>query len=127
MSSPAININGGSNHSELTRAGIARARARGVPRGTHSSALAERNREQAEAFAESLRPVVVELICGKVRGPTSLARELNRLGVPTARGGSWHPTSARRLLDRLELGLARRTTPESDPEQTEVVERNSAT
>jgi len=32
----------------------------------------------------------------------AIAAQLNERGILTARGGSWHPTSAARLLSRLE-------------------------
>ena len=31
----------------------------------------------------------------------AIAAELNAGGVPTAQGGQWHPTSVKRLVDRL--------------------------
>ena len=67
------------------------------------------NQAYANAFAESLRPAVSEIIATSRKYWTGkgLALELNRQGITTARGGAWHPTSALRLMRRLdELYLA---------------------
>ncbi len=48
-------------HRDGTRLGIARARARGVTWGRHGKILAEQNRQQADEFAEELRPLILEL------------------------------------------------------------------
>lgn len=37
-----------------------------------------------------------------VLGPTAVAKELNKLGLTTARGGAWSTTTAKRLLQRLQ-------------------------
>ena len=59
------------------------------------------NRQAADEFAESLRPLILELMLAPRRGPVRLARELNRLGVPASRVGKWHPATVDRLLRRL--------------------------
>jgi hypothetical protein len=56
----------------------------------------------AEQRAANLRAIVDDL---RSRGFTSarvIAAQLNERGILTARGGSWHPTSAARLLSRLQ-------------------------
>ena len=93
------------SHSELTKAGIERARASGARWGAHGLILARRNRDKAQAFAENLYPTILQLLLDnnslKHPGPGAIARKLNYLGVPTVRGGIWHPTTVRRLLGRL--------------------------
>ncbi len=98
------------NHSEKTKAGIAKAKAAGTQWGAHGSVLAEKNNNDAQEFAESLRSVILGLmldaIGAKQRGPKALAVKLNELGIPTARGGKWHPATVHRLMKRLEPGLS---------------------
>ncbi len=100
------------NKSDQTKQGIARARARGIAWGAHAPVLAQQNRERADQFAESLRPLMLQLMLARRRGPVKLARELNRIGVTTSRGGRWHPATVDRILRRLpglkeELAKAR--------------------
>ncbi len=76
------------------------------------SKLAQHNRSAADEFAEELRPLILKLMLARRRGPVKLARELNRIGVHTSRGGKWHPATVDRLLRRLpglkeELAKAR--------------------
>ncbi len=89
------------NRSEQTKRGIAEARAAGVEWGRHGRALAERNRADADAFAEAMRPVLVKLMAHTPKAATRAARKLNQLGVPTRCGGKWHPVTVRRLVERL--------------------------
>ncbi len=89
------------NRSEQTKRGIAEARAAGVEWGRHGPVQAKRNRADADAFAEEMRPVLVKLMMHDSRQATRAARELNRLGVPTRCGGGWHPVTVRRVVKRL--------------------------
>lgn len=60
---------------------------------------AEANRAQAEAFAGRVLPTIKAL---QKQGLSlrQLVEELNARRVPTARGGSWHVTSLRKVLAR---------------------------
>lgn len=91
---------------EETKKGIAEARARGVAWGRHGGVLAARNREQARVFAESLRPLLFDLMVNGRRSATALATELNKRGVPARNGGRWHPATVHRLRKRLEPSLS---------------------
>lgn len=88
--------------SDRTRAALAAAKARGVRLGTpDTSRLAREARAGADAYASTLTATLEEL---RARGVTSVrdtAAALNARGIPTSRGGQWHPTSVQRLLDRL--------------------------
>lgn len=56
---------------------------------------------KADALAESLRATMEEI---KESGTTSfsgIAKKLNAQKIKTARGGKWHPSSVKRLLERL--------------------------
>ena len=89
------------DHGTRTKIGIEKARARGVRWGTNGGKLAQHNRRAADEFAEELRPLILQLMLARRRGPVMLARELNRMGVPASRGGRWHPATVDRLLRRL--------------------------
>ena len=56
----------------------------------------------ADAHAGALAPVIAEL---QSQGHTSLralARELNASGMKTRRGGRWHVSTVRNLLERVQ-------------------------
>ncbi len=105
MTNRAISGKADPAHGERTKAGIARARVRGTEWGAHGKVLAARYKARAEEFAEALRPLIVQIASevGTARiGATALARELNTRAVPTPSGGGrWHPTTVRRLFERL--------------------------
>jgi DNA invertase Pin-like site-specific DNA recombinase len=92
--------------SERTRAALARAKDRGVALGNRTN-LAEAaakgsaaTRQQADAFAANLMPLIRQLQASGIRTVRALAAELNARGVRTARGAMWHPTTAQNLLTR---------------------------
>ncbi len=94
------------NRSESTIQGIADAKAQGTVWGRYGAVLAHRNRQDAKAFAESLRPLLLDLakerpIGGPSLGPRPLARTLNEMGVSARNGGRWYPATVHRLLKRL--------------------------
>ena len=98
--------------SDRTRAALAAARNRGVKLGnpslkpgTKATALvaSDANVRTADARATELSDVVAE---AKRQGRTTLrqiADHLNEMGVFAARGGTWHPNSVRRLVQRTEM------------------------
>ena len=94
------------NREESTKQGIVRAKARGVVWGQYGAVLAARNKHDAQAFAESMRTILVDLATdhGLVQsrlGPRPLAGKLNEMGVPARNGGRWFPATVHRLLKRL--------------------------
>ena len=58
----------------------------------------------AEHRAANLRAFVDDLRTQGVSSVRAIAAELNERGILTPRGGAWHPTSAARLLSRLQAG-----------------------
>lgn len=94
-----------SSRSDQTRQGILVARAGGLEWGRGAKQLAAKNKAQATAFAESLRPLVVTLMIKGLRRPSRLARELNRLTIATREGGRWHSATVTRLVERLGTSL----------------------
>lgn len=62
------------------------------------------NKVEADKFAEKMRPILLELslLAGAKHGPVVLTRMLNERGIPTVRGGRWHPETVKRLQRRLQ-------------------------
>lgn len=100
--------------SERTKAALAAAKARGVKLGNPNGARALRGKQIGNADivaavkqnaahrAETLRGIVADLRAKGIASVRALAAELNERGVLTPGGGTWHPTSAARLLSRLK-------------------------
>ena len=96
-----------------TREALAAAKARGTrlgnPNGAAALQRAGRGNEailkaiesNATAFARELFPVVAEITGSGRVSLRALAEELNGRGIRTRRGGRWHVSNAKNLLDRL--------------------------
>jgi hypothetical protein len=56
----------------------------------------------ADLRAEALRPTIYNLRKAGFVSISAIARELNKRGIPTPRGGKWHMTIVTRLLERLD-------------------------
>ena len=106
----AINYYQASAFSQRTKAALAAAKARGVrlgnPKGTKvKRASIGRARgaatvaASAQAFAERLRPVLTEL---EELSANAAAKELDRRGIVTARGGKWSARSIISVRARLK-------------------------
>lgn len=99
--------------SRRTREALAAAKRRGVKLGNPNGAAALRRarkgnkvavsviKANAQVHAERLRPVIKNLQSDGVASVRGLSAALNERGILTPRGKSWHPTSVRRLLERL--------------------------
>jgi DNA invertase Pin-like site-specific DNA recombinase len=100
--------------SERTKAALAAAKARGVKLGNPNGARALRGKQvgnkqavatvkaNAERRAANLRTILHDLRSNGITSIRAIAGELNARGILTPRGRTWHPTSAARLLARLE-------------------------
>ena len=118
------------NRSESTKQGIARSMAQGVAWGQYGAVLADRNRQDARAFAESLRPLLLDIvndrpIGGPSLGPRPLARTLNEMGVSARNGGRWYPATVHRLLKRLGPSFEQECRQMRTAKLNEVLGRNS--
>ncbi|MDE1964548.1 MAG: recombinase family protein [Xanthomonadaceae bacterium] len=71
--------------------------------GKGNSAAVERIQALADAHAEQLRPVLLELTQSRGTSLASIAASLNERGILTPRGATWHKSSVRNLLSRLGL------------------------
>ena len=58
--------------------------------------------EEAAAFAANVLPIIEALRSAGIRDLRGLAAALNNRGVRTARGGRWHVSNVKNLIDRLE-------------------------
>jgi len=91
---------------ERTRAALAERKARGTPLGNpvnadEAAAVGRRAQEvEADRFAANVLPVIAAIRATGVTSLRGLADALNARGVPTARGGRWHVSTVRNVLDR---------------------------
>src|SRR5580693_3086256 len=61
------------------------------------------NKRAADARARALLPTIRKLMAAGFVSQRALAKELNRRGISTARGGIWHRNTVGRTLTRLGL------------------------
>jgi hypothetical protein len=96
-------------HAELTKAGLAAAKRRGVKLGGHrgtiitkamSRAAAEAIARRADARAVDLAPTIAELQAAGATSLRAIAAGLNERGIPTARGGQWSAVQVQRVISR---------------------------
>jgi DNA invertase Pin-like site-specific DNA recombinase len=92
--------------SDRTRVALAQAKVRGVRLGNPRN-LAEASRKgaaagaaSAEVFAANVLPIVRQLQAAGLTTLRQLAEALNARGIHTARGGAWHTSTVRNLLQR---------------------------
>jgi len=89
--------------SERTIAALQAAKARGVRLGVHGrDVLAQENRQQANAFASAMKPVIEGLQAQGIMTVRRMAEELNRLHVPSYRKCKWYPTTVYQLIKRID-------------------------
>ena len=92
--------------SERTRAALAARKAQGArlgnPRNAREAAALGRqsSSEDANAFAANVLPIVETLRTNGVTDLRGLAAALNSRGVRTARGGRWHVSNVKNVIDR---------------------------
>jgi DNA invertase Pin-like site-specific DNA recombinase len=109
----AINEDEGRKISERTQAALRAARERGVKLGfaapsrlqgqrMASEAGVRGNIERAERHAAKVRPIIRTIQAAGAITLRDIAGQLNELGVLTARGGRWHPSTVNSILARLE-------------------------
>jgi DNA invertase Pin-like site-specific DNA recombinase len=89
--------------SDRTKAALAAAKARGIKLGTYGRVLGARKQEEADRFAQTVRPA---FIAARDAGCVSLrqyATYLSAAGTPTPNGGQWHASNVSLLKRRLQL------------------------
>lgn len=88
---------------ERTKAALAAAKARGVKLGANGAVLAARHKDEARAYAETLRTQIDQIQAQGVTTCRGIAAALNEQGAPSRDGGMWHAASVSRLRTRLGL------------------------
>jgi DNA invertase Pin-like site-specific DNA recombinase len=88
--------------SARTKAGLERAKARGVKLGRHGAVLARQNAAKAQEQARKLKPVIREIRQAGVITVRGIMDELDRRGIKTSRDGKWHPQTVNVLLKRID-------------------------
>lgn len=92
--------------SERTRNALAEAKKRGIQLGKNGRVLAERNRKAADERARALRPIIMPMVeQGLSLG--AIARRLNDMGIPTARGKLFRAEQVRLIFSCLEYRAQR--------------------
>lgn len=93
--------------SERTRAGLQAKKARGEVLGASKAVLGRATaasnaavRGQANAFAERIQANLKRMVSAGM-SLREMAEELNSTGPKTARGGMWHPTTVKNVLERI--------------------------
>jgi hypothetical protein len=62
---------------------------------------------KADRHAADVMPIVEDMRANGTVTLLAIAAELNERQILTARGGKWHPTSVKRLLERAERAPAK--------------------
>jgi DNA invertase Pin-like site-specific DNA recombinase len=92
--------------SERTRKALAVKKAQGVLLGNRTNLAEARQKGQdtiqkgADAFAANVLPIVREIQASGAASFQAIAEALNARGVRTARGGTWHASTARNIVIR---------------------------
>jgi DNA invertase Pin-like site-specific DNA recombinase len=93
--------------SERTRSALTARKAQGAKLGnrTNASEALDRGRRalvaDADAFAANVLPIIDALRASGVTDLRGLASALNSRGVRTARGGRWHVSNVKNVIDRV--------------------------
>jgi DNA invertase Pin-like site-specific DNA recombinase len=88
---------------ENTRAALQAAKSRGKKLGKHGKTLAKKNKQDADAFAKTVLPVIKSFAPEGITSVRAIANELNKRKVPTFRpGAQWHATSVQNLMGRVK-------------------------
>jgi len=69
--------------------------------GKGNAAAAEAVAAKADEYAREIMPVIADIRDGGVSTLQGLADELNAREITTVRGGRWHPTTVRNILQRI--------------------------
>jgi DNA invertase Pin-like site-specific DNA recombinase len=92
--------------SERTKAALTAKRAQGTKLGNRSNARQAAAKghqilsEEADAFASNVMPVIDSLRGAGITDLRGLASALNNRGIRTARGGRWHVSNVKNVIDR---------------------------
>jgi DNA invertase Pin-like site-specific DNA recombinase len=90
--------------SERTRLGLAAAKMKGVRLGTPNpqkavAAMMTANKTARTKFVNKVRPIIEGIRLAGVQTLQGIADCLNRRGIPTRSGKTWHPSSVRNVIN----------------------------
>lgn len=90
-----------------TRQALAAAKARGVALGNPKLHIARKSavaavKAGADRHAANILPIIREAQRAGAHTLRAVAKALNAGGIAAARGGAWHPTSVKNMLDRAD-------------------------
>jgi DNA invertase Pin-like site-specific DNA recombinase len=90
--------------SERTRLGLAATKSKGVKLGTPNpqkavAAMKTANKSGGTDFIVKVLPVIQEIQSAGVQTLQGIADCLNRSGIPTRSGKSWHPSTVRNIIN----------------------------
>jgi DNA invertase Pin-like site-specific DNA recombinase len=89
--------------SERTTAALRAAKSRGVELGKNGKyVLAPRNRDNAIAFAEKMKPIIELMIAKRIKTVRAITNELNRLKIPSYRNNLWHPSIVHQIMKKIK-------------------------
>lgn len=97
--------------SQRTKSALAVAKARGTVLGNQTNiGLAQKNSRAvrsgaAKQFVLNSLPIIKEVQATGLKSLTGIAGALNARGVRSPRGGVWHPTQVKRVLERGRKGI----------------------
>jgi DNA invertase Pin-like site-specific DNA recombinase len=92
--------------SQRTREALSAKKARGALLGNRTNPEEARRlgqaavRKRAEDFALALAPIIAGIVASGIGTDAGIAEALNARGVATARGGRWHPQTAKNVRIR---------------------------
>jgi DNA invertase Pin-like site-specific DNA recombinase len=92
--------------SERTKAALGARKAQGTKLGNRrnpreaAAAGTQVLKRDADAFAANVLPIIVSLRASGVTDLRGLAGALNTRGIRTARGGQWHVSNVKNVIDR---------------------------
>jgi DNA invertase Pin-like site-specific DNA recombinase len=91
--------------SERTRLGLAAAKSKGVKLGTPNpkkavAAMLRANRTGNAAFSAKILPLIFEIKSAGIQTLQGICDCLNRRGIPTRTGKTWHPATVRNVIQR---------------------------
>lgn len=94
--------------SERTRLGLAAAKTKGVKLGTPNpekavAAMVEANKSAKTEFIGRVKPLIQEIQAAGVKTLQGIADCLNRRGIPTRSGKTWHPSTVRNIIQGGDL------------------------
>ncbi len=88
--------------SDRTKAALQVLKLKGIKLG---SPLAEKTKQEAREYAESMRPYIEQLINEGIKTTYKMSKRMNEEGKTSRNGSKWSPNLVGRVLERLAISL----------------------